>query len=158
MFLTAAPGCAGPSSPAESSQALAICQAEQGWSYPSSSLPDSLVLDVVPNSSVYVPGHANAFSMGSIAAMSTAPASIERWFYQGDFLPSDTVNASGTALRTWFWIARKYHLSGVFLWAANFWENPCAGVALGTRLPTGSGMAARPPGWRRNGRRRSQLR
>jgi hypothetical protein len=49
------------------------------------------------------------------------------WFYQQHepFVGGQSVNDEGLAMRTWGWIAWRYHTDGVFLWAGNFWnEDP----------------------------------
>lgn len=44
------------------------------------------------------------------------------WFYHGGhpFIGVTVVNAPGTELRTWGWIAARYGLTGMLLWAVNF--------------------------------------
>ncbi len=46
------------------------------------------------------------------------------WFYQQHepFVGGNSVNNEGLGLRTWGWIAWRYHTDGVFLWAGNFWN------------------------------------
>ncbi|MCH7575721.1 MAG: DUF4091 domain-containing protein [Candidatus Marinimicrobia bacterium] len=54
-------------------------------------------------------------------------AGAEIWTYQWDepFIGGQFIDADGTSLRTWGWIAWKYGLDGLLYWAVNFWpENP----------------------------------
>jgi len=49
------------------------------------------------------------------------------WFYQHHepFVGGNSVNTEGLSMRSWPWIAWRYQVDGVFLWAANFWnEDP----------------------------------
>ena len=49
------------------------------------------------------------------------------WFYQAQppFVGGSGINYDGLALRSWPWIAWKYRVDGIFLWAGNFWnEDP----------------------------------
>ena len=46
------------------------------------------------------------------------------WFYQHHepFVGGNSVNTDGLSLRSWPWIARRYDVDGIFLWAGNFWN------------------------------------
>jgi Glycoside hydrolase 123, catalytic domain len=49
------------------------------------------------------------------------------WFYQQHepFVGGQSVDDEGLAMRTWPWIAWRYGVDGIFLWAGNFWnEDP----------------------------------
>jgi hypothetical protein len=131
-------------------------------SYPTSSFPDAWVTAWSPDPGFYMPGGTSGLTYDSTAnpasltagtgyqytldptqglpAQSTAPITIEKWFYQGNepWNPQDVPGTSGVGLRANFWIAYKYGLDlttpsvgdpspaapdpgGVWDWADNFW-------------------------------------
>ena len=145
------------------------CTDYENLSYPSSSFPAAWVIDWSPNPAVYMPGGPDgmggpgldltyecgvtALTAGTgyeytldmvqgVVAKSTAPAPIEKWFYQGGepFAAADSWDGTaGVGVRANFWIAYKYGLDvttpsvgdpspaapapgGVWTWAANFWD------------------------------------
>jgi len=141
FFLTAPPGCIpGATVGVESG---AICTAQEGLSYPTvGGVAADWVEDWVPDGGFYEPGSstgAAGYSMDSVAANSTAPVPIEKWFYGGGdpYTPNTGINNDALGYRTDFWIAAKYGLDqtsvspgdpnpaptpgGVFNWAANYW-------------------------------------
>jgi hypothetical protein len=46
------------------------------------------------------------------------------WFYQyhEPFVGGNAINNDGLAMRSWAWIAWRYGVDGIFLWAGNFWN------------------------------------
>jgi hypothetical protein len=46
------------------------------------------------------------------------------WFYQQHepFVGGSCVNDEGLGMRSWSWIAWRYGVGGIFLWAGNFWN------------------------------------
>jgi hypothetical protein len=91
-----------------------------------------------------------------------AKAGESAWFYHGGhpFVGVHVVNAPGTELRSWGWIAARYELTGVLMWAVNFghrarpYATPSASpiddrfgngtlIYPGAKLPS-IGMPARP--------------
>jgi hypothetical protein len=112
------------------------CAEHEGLSYPSK-YPDTWVMDWTPNPAVYMPGQPGpplSYAYGNpngtplltagtgyeytldmtqgVPAKSTAPAPIEKWFYQGGgpYSPDDTIGDTGVGFRSQFWIAYKYGL------------------------------------------------
>ena len=131
---------------------------------------NSWVMDWTPNPGVYMPGGpaggsqaldlvyycgATALTAGTdyvytldlnpadkgVPTQSTAPAPIEKWFYQGGepYSVTDGIWGSGVGLRANFWIAYKYGLDetvpsvgdpnpapspgGIWDWAAEIWNS-----------------------------------
>jgi hypothetical protein len=67
----------------------------------------------------------------------------ETWFYQHHepFVGGNAVNVEGLAMRSWAWIAWRYKVDGVFLWAGNFWnEDPYRDPENWSRNLLGNGI------------------
>jgi len=125
FFLTSSPSCMPGAFPEEIGNA---CLQQQNLSYPSDNSP-SWVIDWSPNSAIYVPGPLNYttpdYSIDGVKANSEAPVPLKSWFYQNHapFVGGAWINDEAIGFRTWAWIAFKYRVNGLFLWAANFWAS-----------------------------------
>lgn len=167
-FLTDTPACwptqdeGGDTGQGDDAYPTAVCADHINLSYPTSSFPNAWVTAWSPNAGFYMPGGATGLTYDSTAnpasltagtgyqytldpaqglpAQSTAPITIEKWFYQASepWIPQDVPGTSGVGLRANFWIAFKYGLDlttpsvgdpspaapdpgGVWDWADNFW-------------------------------------
>ena len=49
----------------------------------------------------------------------------QTWVYQWDepYIGGQFIDSDGMSMRTWGWIAWKYHLDGLFYWAVNYWSD-----------------------------------
>ncbi len=161
-----------------------VCADHINLSYPGgpNSTPgytNSWVIDWSSNPSIFMPGQPGpALNYGTnptiiagtgykytydltqgVPALSTAPAPIERWFYQGGdpFNTADGISATGVGQRANYWIAYKYGMdetvasagdpspatpapSAVWIWVGNFW-----GGYNGTSTPSNCNSSGPSP-------------